>query len=162
MNIKLKILFIFLLFGIVGYFREFFFVQLNVILYQKYYNQINEGVKLSYFMKYFHQFNYSTLYYSKYIFTLVSVGLFYGLNYMALYTLNHKKNIKFLKFCYLVLLTLASVSMLYGYLINNRLQDDEYTLSRWLLGIAQSPIVFIILVAANELNNTLNKKQNYD
>lgn len=162
MNIKLKILFIFLLFGIVGYFREFFFVQLNVILYQKYYNQINEGVKLSYFMKYFNQFNYSTLYYSKYIFTLVSVGLFYGLNYMALYTLNHKKNIKFLKFCYLVLLTLASVSMLYGYLINNRLQDDEYTLSRWLLGIAQSPIVFIILVAANELNNTLNKKQNYD
>ncbi len=158
MNIKLKILFIFLLFGIVGYFREFFFVQLNVILYQKYYNQINEGVKLSHFMQYFNQFNYSTLYYSKYIFTLVSVGLFYGLNYMALHTLNNKKNIKFLKICYLVLLTLASVSMLYGYLINNRLQDDEYTLSRWLLGIAQSPIVFIILVAANELNNTLNKK----
>jgi len=47
--------------------------------------------------------------------------------------------------------------MLYGYFINNRLQDSEYTLSRWLLGIAQSPIVFIILFAANKLNNTLTK-----
>ncbi|MFN7910640.1 MAG: hypothetical protein ACK5QC_02380 [Bacteroidota bacterium] len=158
MNIKLKLLFLFVLFGIVGYFREFFFVQLNVILYQKYYNQINEGVSIASIMQPFNQLSYSTLYYSKYIFTIASVSLFYGLNYIALYTLNYKKNLKFLNFCYLLLLTLASASMLYGYLINNRLQDNEYTFSRWLLGIAQSPIVFILLVAANELNNTLNKK----
>lgn len=158
MNTKLKLLVLFLLFGIVGYFREFFFVQLNVILYQKYYNQVNEGVTLASFMEYFNQYSYSTLYYSKYIFTLASVCIFYGLNYLSLNILNYKKNIKFLNFCYLLLLTLASASMLYGYLINKRLQDDEYTLSRWLLGIAQSPIVFIFLVAANELNNTLNKK----
>lgn len=155
---KLKLLLLFFLFGITGYFREFFFVQLNVILYQKYYNQTNEAISLAAFMKYFNQFSYSTLYYSKYFFTIVSTLIFYGLNYMALSYLNYKKNIKFLNFCYLLLLTLASASMLYGYLINNRLQDDEYTLSRWLLGIAQSPIVFIILVAANELNDTLNKK----
>ncbi|MBL7918146.1 MAG: hypothetical protein JNM96_07090 [Bacteroidia bacterium] len=47
--------------------------------------------------------------------------------------------------------------MLYGYFVNNRLQDDEYTLSRWLVGIAQSPLIIIILVASYKLIETHDK-----
>ena len=57
----------------------------------------------------------------------------------------------------MLLLTLAAITMLYGYIVNNRLQDSEYTISRWLLGIAQSPIIFLILIASQKLNNTLTK-----
>ncbi|MDP3146184.1 MAG: hypothetical protein Q8N66_12305 [Bacteroidota bacterium] len=41
--------------------------------------------------------------------------------------------------------------MIYGYFVNGRLQDDEYTVSRWLLGIAQSPIICLILIASEKL-----------
>jgi len=154
---KFKLILVLLLFGVLGYVREFFFVQMNVILYQKYYNSVNEEFPVAKIMQIFNNFTYETLYYSKYIFTLISVGLFYILSFYSFKYINLLKNIKYLNYCYLLLLTLATLSMLYGYFINNRLQDSEYTLSRWLLGIAQSPIVFIILFAANKLNNTLTK-----
>ena len=48
---------------------------------------------------------------------------------------------------------LAGLSMIYGYFINGRLQDDEYTVSRWLMGIAQSPIICLILIASEKLYN---------
>jgi hypothetical protein len=49
------------------------------------------------------------------------------------------------------MLGLAALSMIYGYFVNGRLQDDEYTLSRWLMGIAQSPIICLILLASEKL-----------
>ena len=61
--------------------------------------------------------------------------------------------IKLLFIAYALILLIASVAMLYGYLINNRLQSDEYTLSRWLLGIAQSPLICLILLASEKLYN---------
>ncbi|MBL7912865.1 MAG: hypothetical protein JNJ41_17510 [Bacteroidia bacterium] len=71
---------------------------------------------------------------------------------MALKHLTEKKILlKFLVYSYLILLSLAAIAMTYGYFINGHLQDDEYTLSRWLLGIAQSPIICLILIASEKL-----------
>ena len=58
---------------------------------------------------------------------------------------------KILVYSYLILFMLAGLSLLAGYFINGRLQDDEYTLSRWLMGIAQSPIICLILLASEKL-----------
>ncbi len=157
MNKFLKLIFIIIVFAIIGFSREFFFVQMNVILYEKYYNSINTEFPVAPIMKFFTKYSYSSLYYSKYIFTLLTVLVYYIVSFYSLKLLGYKNIIKYLSYCYLLLLTLAAITMLYGYIVNNRLQDSEYTISRWLLGIAQSPIIFLILIASQKLNNTLTK-----
>ncbi len=151
MKIRWLLCFLFL-FWLLGYIREFFFVNLNNIMYEKYYGHTTLPVPLS--MRFFTRFSYEVLYYSKYAYTLLSVLLFFGLSYAAVKQLSAQKKLsRFLIYSYLILLFLAGVSMVYGYFINNRLQDDEYTLSRWLLGIMQSPILCLILLASEKLYN---------
>lgn len=149
MKIK-KIIFFLLVFGCLGYFREFFFVNLNNIMFQKYYNHTD--LPIPSVMSVFTSFSYKTLYYSKYFLSLLWIAIFFFANYMALKQLSENKILlKFLVYSYLILLSLAAIAMIYGYFINGRLQDDEYTLSRWLLGIAQSPIICLILIASEKL-----------
>ena len=142
-----------LLFVTLGYFREFFFVHLNIIMFEKYYNSVSP-VQPPAIMNVFRGFSYDTLYYSKYIYTLLWTLVFFGANFFALKKLTDTPYfIKLLFYAYLLMLSLAFISMVYGYFVNGRLQDDEYTLSRWLLGIAQSPIICLILVASEKLYN---------
>lgn len=137
-------------FWIAGYFREYFFVHLNYIMFEKYYGHASFPPPAV--MRPFTQFSYTTLYYTKYLATALSVAVFFLLNYFALAVLTQEKKLKrFLVYTYLVLLFLAAGSMAWGYFVNGRLQDDEYTLSRWLMGIAQSPLIFLILLASEKL-----------
>ncbi len=142
-------LFIFLC---LGYFREFFFVQMNNILYQKYYNT-ETTLPVASIMSIFRRYSYSTLYYSKYVFTILWVIIFYLANFFALKKLANVPLTKYLNYSYVFMLVLGAISMAYGSIVNNRLQDDEYTLSRWLMGIAQSPIICLILLASEKLYN---------
>ena len=148
---KIKTLIIFLLIsGCIGYFREFFFVNLNNIMFQKYYNHTDLPIPAV--MEPFNAFSYKTLYYSKYIYSALWVVIFFFANYLAIKNLSDQKILlKFLIYSYILLLTLAALAMIYGYFVNGRLQDDEYTVSRWLLGIAQSPIICLILIASEKL-----------
>lgn len=149
MKIKTLIFFLFI-FGCIGYFREFFFVNLNNIMFQKYYNHTD--LPIPRVMKPLNIFSYKSLYYLKYLFTLLWIGIFFLANYLAIKNLTPQKILlKFLIYSYIILLTLAAVVMIYGYFVNGRLQDDEYTVSRWLLGIAQSPIICLILIASEKL-----------
>jgi hypothetical protein len=108
-------------------------------------------------MTFFKLFSYKTLYFSKYFLTLFWVGLFYALNFLCLKKISGQKILlKILTYSYILLLILGAVSMIYGYFINKRFQDDEYTISRWLLGIAQSPIICLILLASEKLNTKPN------
>jgi hypothetical protein len=151
MKIKWLLFFLFV-FWLLGYSREFFFVHLNNIMYLKYYGHTT--LPIPNIMSVFNGFSYETLYYSKYPYTLLWVGLFFTANYFALKNLSvEKKLLRFLIYSYSILLLLASISMIYGYFVNNQLQDDEYTFSRWLLGIAQSPIICLILIASEKLYN---------
>jgi hypothetical protein len=47
----------------------------------------------------------------------------------------------------------------YNYLINNQLNGDEYTFSRWLMGIAQSPLVAFFMIASSKLYNKFQTEQ---
>jgi hypothetical protein len=47
--------------------------------------------------------------------------------------------------------------MLYGYFVKQRLNHEEYTLSRWLMGVLQSPIICLILVASEKLYKPAEK-----
>jgi hypothetical protein len=149
-RVKLFLVFLFL-FAFVGYLREFFFVHLNIIMYSKYYNSPPTR-PLPAIMQPFDAFSYAALYYSKYIYTVLFAVLYFFLNRITIAKLT--KNavlIKTLSYSYFIMLGLAALSMIYGYIVNGRLQDDEYTLSRWLMGIIQSPIICLILLASEKL-----------
>ena len=148
---KLKtILFFVILFGILGYCREFFFVNLNNIMFEKYYNHTT--LPIPSIMSLFNSYSYKTLYYSKYFYTLISIIVFYLLSYVAIKKIgSEKKLLKYLTISYLILFILAALIMAFGLIINQRLQDDEYSISRWLMGITQSPIICFILLASHNL-----------
>jgi len=142
---------LFLLFAVLGYFREFFFVHLNIIMYEKYYNSFSQA-PFPDSMNFFKSFSYDTLYYSKYVYTLLGLLAFLATNYLAVKKLTQTPYLlKILLCAYCLMFVLAALSMLYGYFVNGRLQDEEYTVSRWLMGIAQSPIICLILVASEKL-----------
>ena len=144
-------LFFFLIFGVTGYYREYFFVHLNNIMFQKYYSTTSELVTPK-ALSFFYSYSYNTLYYSKYFLTGFSFLIFLGLNFFAVKKLiNLPIFSKTVVVSYLIILLIATFSMLIGYFINHRLQNDEYTLSRWLMGIAQSPIICLILIASQKL-----------
>lgn len=141
------------IFACIGYFREFFFVFLNIIMFEKYYHSVS-AVPVPDIMRIFDRFSYDTLYFSKYFFTLAWALLFFAVNYFAVKKLTGYPFLgKILVYSFCALLTLSVISMAYGFFVNGRLQDDEYTLSRWLMGIAQSPIICLILVASEKLHN---------
>ncbi|MGZ3885323.1 MAG: hypothetical protein ACXVP0_07940 [Bacteroidia bacterium] len=147
------VLFIFfgILFIALGYYREFFFVHINNIATIKYYGKPT-GLPVPGSMRFINTLSYKTIYYLKYPLTILSFLLFYGLSLWCLKTLtNDKKLLKWLTYSYLLLLLLSSVSMLWAYFVKVNLQDDEYTFSRWLMGIAQSPLVVLFLLAASKL-----------
>lgn len=146
-------IFFVVVFGILGYFRESFFVYLNVIIYEKYYHSVSEA-PFPHIMNVFRKFSYETLYQSKYIFTVLWVGIFFLANFFAVKKLTSSSSLqKTLIYVYATLLLLTALSMSYGYFFNNGVIDDEYTLSRWLMGIAQSPIICLLLLASEKLYN---------
>ena len=148
-----------LLFAFLGFAREFFFVHLNIIMFEKYYHRTSEA-PFPEIMNLFRSFSYNTLYYSKYAYTALWTLIYFLVNFYALKKLTQTDLLlRILKYAYLVMIVIAAISMTYGYIIYDRLQDDEYTLSRWLIGIAQSPIICLILLASEKL---YNKSFNHD
>lgn len=149
---KIGWVFIFLAtFALLGYAREFFFVHINNIMYQKYYH-VGSNLNTPPVMQIFFRFSYESLYYSKYVYTVLWTSLFLFMNYFALKKLTENRFlVRLLFLTYLLMIMLAGISMAFGLVVNGHWQDDEYTLSRWLMGIAQSPIICLILLASEKL-----------
>lgn len=143
-----------LLFGVLGYFREFFFVNMNNILFMKYYDR-ESAMPVPPVMTVFLKFSYAQLYYSKYLFTILWTAVFLLANYFALVKLTANRFlVKLLGVAYALLIGISAVTMLYNYFVKNSFTGDEYTLSRWLMGVAQSPLICLILLASERLYKT--------
>ena len=149
---KYLLFFIFcLLFGALGLFREYFFGYYNNALYFMYNGETT--VPVDGFFKIFLSLSYKTAYYLKYVFTVTFFILFFTLSYFCLkLLLGDKKILKWFTYSYLVLLLLSMVLMLWAYFVSVNLESDEYSVSRWLMGIAQSPLPVLIFLATSKLN----------
>jgi hypothetical protein len=152
---KLKWLLAFLLvFGLLGYSRDNFFVYVNNILYEKFYNTVST-LETPFLLQPLESWSYSTLYYAKYPFTLAWTAVFFLVSYAAIKTLMEDPFlVKLLVIAYAILLILAGMALAWSYLVHGQAEIDEYTLSRWLLGAAQSPLICFILLAAGRLLKT--------
>ncbi len=148
-SVKNVILF-FIAFGILGYLRETFFVYLNSILYSKYYER-PDTITIPTMMKPFESLEYLTLYYAKYPLTILWAVAFLVLSYYCLKVLTTGRMIRPLLICYLILAVLSAVSIGLSFVVHGKAEVNEYTWSRWLLGIAQSPLICLVLLAASRL-----------
>lgn len=145
-------------FAILGFSREFFFVNVNKQLYKLYYHDSDVVIPNS--MSFITHFDYSTLYYLKFPFTIIYFLAFFLTSYFATKLICiDKKNAKWIIYIYTILLVLSGISMTYNYLINNQLNGDEYTFSRWLMGIAQSPLVAFFIIASSKLYKKFQTEQ---
>lgn len=143
------------LFGSLGFYREYFFANINNVMYYLYNGETTVPVKPAFL--FFLDIPYKTLYYLKYAFTFAFVLLFFILSYWCIkYYTTDKKLLKWFTYSYLVLLLLSSVLMLWSYFVVVKLDTDEYSISRWLMGIAQSPLPALFFIATSKLNDKLN------
>lgn len=150
MKTAIKYLLFIFLFAFLGFSREFLFVNINNQLYKLYYG--HSSLPLPSSLGFIANIDYSTLYYSKFVLTVIFYAAYMGVTVLALrLTSNDKKIIRWTIYIYVLLLILAGLSMLYNYLAHNRLDGDEYTFSRWLLGIAQSPLIAFFMIASAAL-----------
>ncbi len=148
-----------LFFSGLGYFREFIFVHYNNVMYQVYYHS-DSHLETPGFLQFLFQVPYAKLYYFKYPMTIVFASLFFLLNLWAVKKLSSGAlKTKFVFYAYAVLIFIAALSMAYAFFFTKKLADDEYTLSRWLLGVAQSPIICLFLLASEKL---ISNTQNHD
>jgi len=146
------------IFAILGFSREYVFVNINNRLFSLYYNHNDYFLPTS--LSYFNQFDYITLYYIKFPLTILYFISYLTVTYL---TIKHicvdKKITKWVIYIYALLLALASISMLYNYFISDQLDGDEYTFSRWLMGIAQSPLVAFFIIASDKLFQKFQSEQ---
>ncbi len=158
MKNSIKYIFFISVFAILGFSREFLFVNINNQLFKLYYH--NEDIKIPPSLNFITTFDYSTLYYIKFPFTIIYFLAFFFTSYFTVKLIcNDKKNAQWIIYIYAILLVLSGISMTYNYLINNQFNGDEYTFSRWLMGIAQSPLVAFFIIASSTLYNKFQKEQ---
>ena len=152
MKTSLKYILFICLFAFLGFSREFLFVNINNQLYYLFYHQINKSLPHS--LRILDNLDYTTLYYVKYPLTIAYFFFYFFSSYFAVkLTCTHKKNSLWVVYLYSILLVLSSISMTYNYFFNNQLNGNEYTFSRWLMGIAQSPLVAFFIIASSKLYN---------
>ena len=150
MKQSLKYILFILLFAFLGFSREFLFVNINNQLYKLFYNAID--VRLPESLVFLESWDYTTLYYAKYPLTIAYfLAYFFTTLWAVKLICDDKKYSRWVVYIYALLLLLAGLTMGYNYAINDQLNGEGYTFSRWLMGIAQSPLVAFFIIAAGKL-----------
>lgn len=145
------------LFAVLGFSREFLFVNINNQLYKLYYGHSN--IPLPESLSFINGISYIHLFYGKYALTIFYFTLYLGVSYVSVKKITNDKKISdWIVYIYALLLILSAITMLYNYFVNKSVSGDEYTFSRWLMGIAQSPLVAFFIIASYKLHKTINKK----
>ena len=125
---------------------------MNNQLYSLYYHHSDFALPSS--LTFFKKIDYTTLYFLKYPLTIFYFLAYFFTSFFAIRQISmYKKNAVWVIYIYALLLVLSGISMAYNYIINNQLNGDEYTFSRWLMGIAQSPLVAFFMIASSKLYN---------
>jgi hypothetical protein len=125
----------------IGFIREFLFVNLNTIIINL---KFKENYSYHHFFTFLTNYNYFSLYVSKWLLTAIFIILFLTIQIQFSYYLFKENYLKkwFLYF-YLTLIILASIGYLSGWVYNNI--KHGYAISRLFLGILQSPLPIIFL-----------------
>ncbi len=128
-----------------GFFREMLFVNINSVLYNKYFQPTDEAHIYHHVFAFLTYFSYKTLYISKWFITLAFVALFWFIQKKFIfYLFAEKKALFWLSMLYLSLLLLTGISFGAGWLFGNL--EQGYRFSRIFMGLLQSPVPCMMLI----------------
>ncbi|HTA60992.1 MAG TPA: hypothetical protein VK835_00990 [Bacteroidia bacterium] len=155
MNRKIKITLLILLLMALGFFRENIFVNVNSVLYNKWYNEIHPVV---WYVSFLSNFSYKTIYIAKWFITpLFALIYWFAQKQLLLSIFNEKKIIKWLSVLYLSLFLLAGIFFVAGWALGDVYKG--YTLSRLFMGLLESPVACMILIPTAYLYKQTNINQ---
>ena len=135
---------------VLGFGRDFVFVNLNYQASKVYYHQQYE-YKIPTLLSFIETWSYTKLYYAKWGLTILFTVVYALITYLFINAIfNSKLFNKLTIFIYLVIIGCAFIAFLLGYFLGDSLKG--YTISRQLMGIVQSPLVLMFLLPALYLN----------
>jgi len=141
MKRKLIIILFVIFLIILGFFREFVFVNINTLIYN---NKFNENYPYNSFFNSIDSFHFKSLYFAKWFLTAFFIYFFYFLQIRFSWFLFYEKKFKnWIFYLYSFLVMLSIITFLIGWLFNDLRQG--YTFSRLFLGFLQSPLPTVFL-----------------
>jgi hypothetical protein len=143
MKPKINLISVLAVLGVVvlGFFREFLFIHINEQLFALWYDEPSQATNSIPWLK---ELDYFTLYYGKWVLTIFFAAAFYFAALLVLRYLFDQSYWRELGWIYLGLITLSGLALGIGKLASQL--DDAYLIARFLMGIAQSPLLLMIMV----------------
>lgn len=140
---------LFVLFIIVlSFLRESVFVDINAHMWYLFYQ--NDKSYLAPYLSFLDPLNYGQLYWFKWILTFFFSVLFLFLSCVVIRLIfKEKKFIRWTVYSYAAIVLVAAVAFLTGKLFNKA--EDGYLISRFFMGMVQSPFMLIFLIPAFKL-----------
>lgn len=153
-NTAIKVLVIICFFATIGFLREFLFVNINEQLRFLWYG--NEESFMSAKLSFLMGLDYWTLYYMKWFLTVFFALIFMLLSALALKLLTQKYFWLELGFIYFLLFAISGAIFIGYSLLANA--ENGYLISRYFMGLAQSPVPLMLLIPAIFLRKNLSEK----
>ena len=143
-----------------GYFRDFFFININKQLHALGYVRNSNPEPIDETLLFITVFSYKQLFIIKWILTIVFGILYWGIGMSVIKFLTSNENIyrKGFTMVYLALIVISSLFISTGWILSDN--TWTYTTSKFLMDIAQSPKVIMFLIPATFIKNSSNEKNN--
>lgn len=142
---KIVIILLILFYISAGFFREFIFLNINEQSRVTYYHDTDSHVAPS--MQWLSQLSYATLYYSKWVLTLLFTAFFAFLASVIIRLwFNDKKLIRISWIVYAIIFATGLLFYAAGYLTGD--VANTYDIARFLAGLTETPAMLIILLAS--------------
>jgi hypothetical protein len=130
---------------LVGFLREFLFVNIGYQSTKVYYRDPEFTYELPRSLKWLSSFTYHQLYYGKWLLTVFFYAIYYSITAVTIRFLYRSRRYNLVTIVvHLVLFGIAGVFYLLGYLMNRN--AEGYTLAREIMGLLQSPLILMILL----------------
>lgn len=147
-----KYFFLFILIGwlvFLGYYRDFLFRTMNSILQAKDYEAVYTVPTSLIFLS---QFDYTTLLALKWVFTLVFSLIYLVVALITLKIIFNKKKYNYIAIGLYAFITIVSALFIFAGYAFSGISDTMYEFARYLMGMAQSPVILMILIPAFKLS----------
>lgn len=142
-----------------GFYRDFLFKSINALL-QSWDNDMDYIMPFG--LSFFEEMEYDRIVNMKWFLTFVFSMIYLAISMFTIRELfQNKRYTRITIYSYLALLALSSLFILSGKLIEG-LSDSSYEIARYLMGIAQSPLVLMILIPGFKLAEKQNSNTGND
>lgn len=144
-NKYLVLFFIVTLIVFISFYRDYFFRTVNAMLLAWDYEM---DYPMPAHLRFFESFDYDAVLNLKWLFTLVFAAIFYFISRFTIqYLFNNKNYNRIVLFAFVGLTVLSGLFMAIGWMVPSAL-ERMYEIARFLMGLAQSPVVLMILIPA--------------